>query len=372
MGNLANTIPFTELWERLLTMARIDSPNNEDFARGIINDVYVRVLPRMEDWHPIINSDNLTMTERYNTGTVAVNAAGTALTGTGTTWTSAMTATDGYKIKISGNDNIYTFTFVGATSGTISPALSGANNLTGATYELFRDEYQLNSAFNRFLKNGSIYVMSDGREQDTIGEVPHDKFRIDMQASTKDPIERCILTRTHSTTGNRLVRVNPPPRTAKVYPYDFIERITPMSDYQTGSAAVTNGSTAVVGTDTFWTANISAGDYFRVDNNGTGDSSKWYKVDTVTDNTNIVLADNYGEETEANMEYTASKVPSAYPMEFHEFLLYEGVVIVVGEQGDTNLEGFALRRSEISHDLKKNFKARRTNVQFGMEDGDYR
>ena len=54
MGNLANTIPFTELWERLLTMGRIDSPNNEDYAKGMINDVYVRTLPRIADWNPII------------------------------------------------------------------------------------------------------------------------------------------------------------------------------------------------------------------------------------------------------------------------------------------------------------------------------
>ena len=107
MGNLASTIPFTELWERLLTMARIDSPNNEDFARGIINDVYSRTLPRLKDWEPLVSEDNLSMTASYNTGTIAATAGGTTVTGTGTTWTSGMTATDGYRIKIGGNDNVY-------------------------------------------------------------------------------------------------------------------------------------------------------------------------------------------------------------------------------------------------------------------------
>lgn len=372
MGNLVNTIPFTELWERLLTMARIDSPNNEDFARGVINDVYVRVIPRMEDWNPLVNSDNLTMIARYNTGTVAVNAGGTTITGTLTVWISAMTATDGYKIKIAGNDNVYTFTFVSSTSATISPALSGANNLSGKTYEVFKDEYELNSAFNRFLKNGSIYDYKDGRLRETISEWPQDKFRDDFRAVTKDPIERSMLTRTHSTNGTRLVRLNPPPQTARVYPYDYIERVTPMTDYQTGTVAVTITGTGVEGTDTAWAANVVAGDYFRVDNNGTGDSSKWYKIDSVTDDDTIVLVDNYGEATESGLEYTISKVPSAYPHEFHEFILYEALVTVVGEQGDTNLEGFALRRSEIASDMKKNYKARRTNVQFGLEDGGYR
>lgn len=372
MGNLTSTTPFTELWERLLSMGRIDSPNNEDFARGIINDVYTRVLPRMTDWHPIINSDNLTMVARYNTGTLAVDAAGTTVTGTGTTWTTVMVATDGYKIKIAGNDNVYTFTYVSATSGTISPALSGADDLSGKDYEIFKDEYELNSAFNRLLKNGSVYVYSNGRLRDTISEVPHDMFRDEFRADTIDPIKRVMLTRTHSTNGTQLIRVNPPPQTAKVYPYEYIERVSPMTDYQTGDVSVTSGSTAVVGTDTKWAVNVSTGDYFRVDNNGTGDASKWYKIATVTDNTNIVLSSAYGEETESGMEYTASSVPSAYPHEFHEFLLYEGLVIVVGEQGDRNLQGFALRRNEVAADLKKNFKARRTNVQFRMEDGGYR
>lgn len=372
MGNLINTIPFTELWERLLTMARIDSPNNEDFARGIINDVYVRVIPRIEDWHPIINNDSITTVAMYNTGTVAINAAATSITGTGTTWTTAMTATDGYKIKIAGTDNVYTFTYVGATSGTISPALEGAANLTGKTYTIFKDEYELNSSFNRLLKNGSIYDYKDGKIRDIISEVPQDLFREDFRSDAKDPIERCILTRTHATNGTRLVRLNPPPRVARIYPYEYIERVTPMTDYQTGTVAVTNGSAAVTGTDTTWAANAAVGDYFRVDGNGEGDSSKWYKILTVGGNTSITLTENFGENTEAGMEHTISKSPIAYPHEFHEYILYEALVIVIGEQGDTNLEGFALRRSEILKDLKKNFKSRRTNVQFGFDDDGYR
>ena len=62
MGNLANTIPFTELWERLLTMGRVDVPNNEDYAKGLINDTYTRTLPRLVDWDPLVKESYLTMT----------------------------------------------------------------------------------------------------------------------------------------------------------------------------------------------------------------------------------------------------------------------------------------------------------------------
>lgn len=368
MGNLANTIPFTELWERLLTMSRLDSPNNEDYARGMINDVYTRALPRSQDWAPLVKEGNLTMTAYYNTGTVTITAGSTSLTGSGTTWTSAMTATDGYKIKIAGNDNIYTFTYVGATSGTISPALSGATDLSAVSYQIYRDEYSLASDFSRLLKNGSVYAYSGGNIRDIIKELPHDIFRDESTVAATDPIIRVMLGRTHSSTGYRLLKVNPPPKTAKVYPYEYIQQVTPMTDYNTGTVAVTNGSANVVGTDTLWATNVAVGDYFRVDANGTGDASKWYKVLTVTDDTNIVLSGNYGEATESLVDYTICKAPTAFPMEFHEFILYDAVVTVVGQEGDPSAQAMLMKRESILQTLKNNYKSRTTNQQYAVDD----
>ena len=96
-------IPFTELYERLLNLGRIDSPNNSDYAKGIINDAYTRTLPRVEDWQMIVSDGNFQTVASYNTGTVSVTAGSTAVTGVGTTFTAAMTVDDGYKIKFSGN-----------------------------------------------------------------------------------------------------------------------------------------------------------------------------------------------------------------------------------------------------------------------------
>lgn len=368
MGNLPNTIPFTELWERLLTMGRVDVPNNEDYAKGLVNDTYTRSLPRAVDWDPLVQEGFLSMTPYYNTGTATITAGSTSVTGVGTTWTSAMIVADGYKIKFAGNDNIYSFEYVGATSGTVSPALSEATDLTTVTYKIFRDEYSLASDFNRLLQNGSVYSMSGGRTRDILREYPRDKFREDFSPEVTDPIQRVMLTRTHSTTGYRLIRVNPPPKTAKVYPYEYIQLINPMTDYDTGTIAVTNGSAAVVGTDTFFTANVAVGDYFRVDGNGTGNSSKWYKIITVTDNTNLVLDSNYGEYTESGVDYHASKTPSAFPVPFHEFILYESVLKLNVEQSDPAIQAVASERDMIMKDLKKNYRLRRTNVQYGAYD----
>jgi len=368
MGNLANTIPFTELWERLLTMGRVDVPNNEDYAKGFINDTYTRTLPRMVDWDPLVKESFLTMTPYYNTGTVTVAAGATAVVGVGTVWTSGMLATEGYKIKFAGNDNVYDFTYTAATTATISPALSQATDLTSVSYTIFKDEYQLASDFNRLLMNGSVYVYSGGRVQDIIEEIPRDEFREEYSPEASDPIYRVMLTRTHGTTGNRLIRVNPPPKKAYVYPYEYIQLVTPMTDYSVGDVAVTNASAVVTGTSTYFLANAAAGDYFRVDSNGVGNSSKWYRILSVDSNTQITLETVFGEYTEAGLTYHISKAPTALPYPFHEFILYESVLKLTVEQGDTVIQAIATERDRILSDLKKSYKLRRTNVQYSVDD----
>jgi hypothetical protein len=368
MGNLASTIPFTELWERLLTMGRVDVPNNEDYAKGLINDTYTRTLPRIADWDPLVKESYLTMATYYNTGTATVAAGATAVTGVGTTWTSGMLATDGYKIKFSGNDNVYDFTYVGATSGTISPALSQATSITTGAYTIFKDEYQLASDFNRFLQNGSIYIYSGGRINNVVMEYPRDKFREEFSPEATDPIQRAMLTRTHSTTGYRLVRVNPPPKKAYVYPYEYIQTVTPMTDYSVETVTVTSGSAVVTGASTFFLANAAVGDYFRVDGNGVGNSSKWYQILSVDSNTQITLTATFGEYTEGGVSYHISKAPTAFPLPFHEFILYEAVLKLTVEQSDPAIQAIASERDTIMKDLKKNYKMRRTNTQYSADD----
>jgi hypothetical protein len=348
-------------------MGRIDSPNNEDYAKGIVNDVYVRTLPRIADWNPIIVESTLSVTARYNTGSVTITAGSTTVTGTATVWIAAQVSADGYKIKFSGNDNIYTFDFVSATSGTISPALSGETDLTNGNYTIYRDEYQLQSDFDRLLKNGSVYFYSGGRVSDIIMEVPNDEFRDDFTPEATDPIRRVRLIGTHSTTGNRLIQVNPPPKTLKVYPYEYVIKIAPMVDYNTGSVAVTQGNATITGTGTAWTASM-VGQYFRVDSNGIGNSSKWYRILTFTSTTSLDLETVFEEDTETLLDYHISSSPVAFPSEFHEFILYEGLTLVMGEQTDPTIENAQLQKTFILSDLKKNYKSRRTNVQYEAHD----
>lgn len=370
--NLTNgTIPFTELFERLMTLGKLDSFNNEDFAKGLVNDAYIRSLPGLNDWNPLVIDGFLSVTPMYIVGTVAVTAGGTTITGSGTTWTSDMTNDRGWKITFASLNIVYQFTYTSATTGTINPPLEGNVNLSAQSYVLFRDEYALPPDFDRFLKNGSIYVQQGGRTYNVIGELPRDQFREQFIPLPSDPIFRSILTRMDSN-GNRLVRLNPPPKSAMVYPYEYVPKIAPMKEYTEGTIAVTSGSSTVTGVGTQFALNVQIGQYFRVDTIGRGDSSKWYKILSVDSTTQITLETNYQDGAESGVEYTICSAPTSFPPEFHEFILYEAVSVAVATSADPNTQVMIAKRSEVLSRLNRTYKSRRTNSQIKVEDDGYR
>jgi len=71
-----------------------------------------------------------------------------------------------------------------------------------------------------------------------------------------------------------------------------------MAQYKTGTVTVTNGSNVVTGSGTEWLANISVGDWFKVD-----DRSPIYQIASVDSNTQIELTVNYAEATGTTLSY---------------------------------------------------------------------
>ena len=84
--------------------------------------------------------------------------------------------------------------------------------------------------------------------------------------------------------------------------YSFQKRVPDFgaTDYSTGTVAVTNGSTAVVGTSTVWTSDM-VGRYLEVNN-------YWYEISSVTDNTHLTLLTEYGEDTASGASYTIAEL----------------------------------------------------------------
>ena len=120
--------------------------------------------------------------------------------------------------------------------------------------------------------------------------------------------------------------------------------------YTTGTVAITNGLTALVGTSTVWSTAVQAGDYFGITANATSiDPVKWYKIQTVTDNTNIVLADAFTEVTQTAGTYiigSANPFPSQYDGFFKAYLLAQAL----DKEGDT--KGSLAQWSKVERFLK--------------------
>lgn len=76
-----------------------------------------------------------------------------------------------------------------------------------------------------------------------------------------------------------------------------------MSWYRTGTVAVTNGSKTVTGVGTLWASSVNVGDAFAlVDANG-NPTGAWYEVESVTNNTTLVLKQSYAGSTGSNKQY---------------------------------------------------------------------
>ena len=89
------------------------------------------------------------------------------------------------------------------------------------------------------------------------------------------------------------------------------------ADYVTGSVALTNGSAAVIGSGTTFTAKMVGRTLILTD--GTSDGIG-YKIASYTDATHITLENYYGGSTTASSTYNIGEVPNI-PEEFHESLI---------------------------------------------------
>jgi hypothetical protein len=98
---------------------------------GFIRDRYTQVLDRL-NWTRLHAQTILEIPSTYNAGAVAATNGLTAVTGTGTTWTAAMT---GRMFRIGSENQWYSFTYVSATSGTLDRAYMGST-ASGLSYKL--------------------------------------------------------------------------------------------------------------------------------------------------------------------------------------------------------------------------------------------
>lgn len=121
---------FSQLWQQFLLYA----PGTPvPLAQQFIKNSYNRAI-NMHDWSELFKDGEKFIATEYSTGTIAVTNGSTTVTGSGTTWTSAMT---GRQIVVldNGRQPYYTFTYVSGTSGTLDRAYQGTTDAS-STYTI--------------------------------------------------------------------------------------------------------------------------------------------------------------------------------------------------------------------------------------------
>jgi len=353
MGNLS-VIPFTELVERLQRDLLRDNTADEGKYKSLINDIYTDWLPSKVDWRILQTSSYITLSEPYSTGTISATNGSQNITGSGTTWTASMT---GWKIKIEGDDNIYTFTRTGNTSGTLDKPFLGTTG-TSLTYTLFQDTYSLASDFERLLpygKNRGLYYFDNGQRYYLEPRREDEFFK--YKAVTPDtPLYYWIDAK------NNKVVFDPPPNEEMYVYYEYIPRLTRLTEYTTGTVSVTSGSATVTGSGTAFSSFVSAGDYFRIDDDGTGSSSYWYQIDSVDSDTQLTLTSNYLGNSGSSLSYTISKVPLLSPP-LHLAILYGAAIVGAADQESGMVKTWIALFDEITGAYAGNEKAERKGAQ---------
>jgi len=107
-----------------------------DFLNVWINSAYADLL-NYREWTGLAAQGTIQTKALYQTGTVNVTHGSAAVTGVGTSWSSAF---NGYRFRTAPRSESYTFTVVNATSGTLDRPYEG-ETATELGYRLYQNIY---------------------------------------------------------------------------------------------------------------------------------------------------------------------------------------------------------------------------------------
>jgi hypothetical protein len=133
-----------------------------DVRQGIINDRYTQILDRLP-WSRLDTELVLQTVAPLSTGTIQTTSGSQNLILTGGTFTTQMS---GRQIHLDGRTEAYTFTYTGATTGTIDRPYEGDSNAT-AGYVLSQSILTLpsNVRIVRSLRNLSVPIPIEKRDR---------------------------------------------------------------------------------------------------------------------------------------------------------------------------------------------------------------
>lgn len=357
MAQNTDFIPYAELVERAQKLARVGD-NTLSKVRGVIQDIYTREIPAKFDWNFLLVSSSFIVVDEYHQGSVTMNTGDTAVIfSSDANLTSSMV---GRKFKPAGNPTVYDIvTYSNSTSISINPSLQGAQNLTSASYSIYQPYYTLAQNFDRFPKWGGVYRWTGGKKQ----VIPEDPVRNyideDYQTTATTP-NKCRLFGT-DTLGSTIVELVSAPRQSGVYGYDYIRRLMPLYDTTAGtlSSIQANGTVVIGNTNTRFTEALTDGTFFfRCDNLGTNNDSKWYRILSIQHDSQLTLATVFANSAIASSaNYTISRAPEM-PPRLHHAILYGALRALTTDQNDPNMMMYQNLYAQTMSDGKKIYVSR--------------
>ena len=346
-------IPFTELVERVSRLARVSESTFEK-VRGVIQDVAIREIPSKYDWNFLLVSSGVVTTPEYKTGTCSVNTDATAVT-----FSSDVALTAGFtgrKIKFTSNDAVYDFTFSNATGGTIRPALQGTTNISNGSYTIFQPVYALANDFDRFPKDGGLYLWQGGSRK-YLEEDSYRDFSDNFASSPGTPDRLRIIGA--DTTNTLLFELNPAPNSQIFIGYDYYKRLRPLFETTQGLIlSISANATVVTGHTTTRFAEAQTGDWFRVDALGKGPDSLWYRIIAIANDSSLTLQSAFANTAiTSSANYTIARAPEM-PAFMHPAVLYGTLRQLTIDQNDPNAAFYHQQYGEVLSDGKRLFVTR--------------
>ncbi len=309
-------IPFSQAVEVVRNEWIKDTSKAEAIYKSAINYAYTNLLPLVVDEEHLRKQAFITTKADYSTGTVDISAAGTTVDkgDTATTWTSANS--NGFLFKENASDLVARVDYTSATQLTFQDSLAWPHDAVDeGSYRLVLDRYALASDFGRIMQDvyedGQVVYYFRGSGKMFLDPLIVSDYDRNFSFIHGEPSEYTIKKDFASST--YYLYINPPDTKTRTIFYGYIPVLTDLIEYTTGTVTF-NSSTTVEGSGTTWTAlDADAYDYYiRNDADGTGGSSLWFKISSITDADTLVLADTFTGTTGAGATYTIASV-SKYP-----------------------------------------------------------
>lgn len=353
MARNTDHIPVTEIIERVGTLGKSNVGSMERI-RGVTQDVYCREIPAKHDWNFLFVSSSLTSVEEFVTGTGSVNTGNSNVTFVGAIITSDML---GRRIWFTGDGAGYDITgFISSSDLTINPPYRGNNNLSGVSFSINQPVYPIAKDFDRFPKNGGIFKWEGGHKQ-TIPETDRTDWVDNYQTAPSVPARLQIIQ--NDTAGNTQIEVNPPPKKALNYPYDYLKKLTPLFETTAGTVlSIQANSVVVTGNTNCKFLEAQTGDWFRIDNLGTGQDSLWYRIISIQNNSALTLQTSFANTAiTSSANFTIARAPDM-PTRMHIAVLYGALRGLTIGDNDKNALFYNAQYAQVMSDCKRIYVSR--------------